>query len=68
MPKAPIDKYGDALFGKHEIRSSKNVFVPSPPGYPAAPEQLHQPQFCVTISASADSRHHRGPLLWRENI
>jgi hypothetical protein len=58
MPEATIDEDCDPPLGKNEIRFSENMSVPSPAGYPAAPKQLHQPQFGVAIPATSNARHH----------
>jgi hypothetical protein len=49
MPKASIDKYGEALQGEHKIGSPKDLPVPAPTGYFSLSKQVNECKFCGRI-------------------
>jgi hypothetical protein len=58
MPKTAVHKNRKPSLRKYEIWFAKDWLLPSPASDAMSAEKLKQGQFCILISAAANSRHH----------
>ena len=58
VPEAAIHEHRQPELGKHEIRFAEHGLMTTPAGDPVLPEDAHQSQFSIFVSAPANVRHH----------
>jgi hypothetical protein len=57
MPKASVDKYGNSMTPKCEVRGSRQSLVPAPPRQAVRTKDFNHPHFRLLIAATFDRCH-----------
>ncbi len=68
MPEAPINEYSHSLFGKDEVRLTKEWITTSPAYQTASSEKINGAKLRRSITAALNPSHDLGPLSPVENV